>query len=127
MQHIAKRIINPMISKLAITDSGIAINGIKIPSVKEINYHTEPDSIPQCSITLDSAFEFNGDADVKFEFSIESLKQAVECIKFYAEMDDHVYDKLVERIWDGLTNSDDSDCSHDVAINVLEALLDTEI
>lgn len=106
----------------------VYVNGVEIPSVKAIDYSIDAkDRVPQCSITLNSALEFNGDADVKFEFSIESLKQAVECIKFYAEMDDHVYDKLVERIWDGLTNSDDSDCSHDVAINVLEALLDTEI
>lgn len=106
----------------------VYVNGVEIPSVKAIDYSIDAnDRVPQCSITLDSALEFNGDADVKFEFSVDSLKQAVECIKFYAEMDDHVYDKLVERIWDGLTNSDDSDCSHDVAINVLEALLDTEI
>lgn len=105
----------------------VYVNGIEIPSVKSIDYHIDPESMPQALITLNSTFEYDGDADVKFEFSIESLKQAVECIKFYAEMDDHVYDKLVERIWDGLTNSDDSDCSHDVAINVLEALLDTEI
>lgn len=106
----------------------VYVNGIEIPSVKAIDYSVDTkDRVPQCSITLNSALEFDGDADVKLEFSIESLKQAVECIKFYAEMDDHVYDKLVERIWDGLTNSDDSDCSHDVAINVLEALLDTEI
>lgn len=122
-----------MISKLQVTPLGISsyeisVNGVKIPSVKAIDYSVDAkDRVPQCSITLDSALEFNGDADVKFEFSVDSLKQAVECIKFYAEMDDHVYDKLVERIWDGLTNSDDSDCSHDVAINVLEALLDTEI
>lgn len=121
-----------MISKLQITPLDtlhyqISVNGVEIPSVRSIDYHIDPESIPQATLTLDSTLEFNGDADVKFEFSVDSLRQAVECIKFYAEMDDHVYDKLVERIWDGLTNSDDSDCSHDVAINVLEALLDTEI
>ena len=123
---------SPMISKLQITPLDtlhyqISVNGVEIPSVWSIDYHIDPESIPQVTLTLNSTLEFNGDADVKFEFSVDSLKQAVECIKFYAEMDDHVYDKLVERIWDGLTNSDDSDCSHDVAINVLEALLDTEI
>ncbi len=71
----------------------IFVNGFKLSGVSAFNFDHQVDSVPEVHITLRPlAANISQLADLHLAFDISSLKDAVDALKLYAQIDDGFVD-----------------------------------